>query len=691
MKTIPRSVTTARRLVASARIGLVPGGLLAFAVVGGLHCGSAVDEPAAVDSENVMQGSESLIASDPWVARYNMTAAQYQAEFNTWTAQGFRVSDVTGYDIRGVPYFAAIFDKTTGPAWQSFTGMTQAQYNTKFTELNAQGYRPVIVNGYNIGTGLFYTAIFHKDASVPWQSRSNQTGAQFQADLDTLPAQGYRLTHISGYAVGSEDRFATVWEKRTGAGWYVHTRMSAEAFRTNFANRVAEGLRPVKVVSYSINGVNRYAAIFNTAASVPWKATVSLTDPQYQQASNELSARGYRPMNVTAHVDHGVLHFGLVWNALAAPTGSGAFFFEDSQRGGAGKLCQVDGSCNGGLVCSALRTCVNPITTTSRWHAGAQVCDPNRFGDCNPCAPNVKAQFENRWGTPFAVESWKFNWETNYPPSNREPDNVFTDHVQGFTRTNSSVFPFAGTYSSDTSNNGGIYFINGSMKYMHSAAHRHPSGVSAFGKYVVVADVDHRTRLMNLDLAATNHTIDFPTAGTYRAGGGVGIAKLASDGYLLISSPKGGDEAAKSVRFFHLHGNIENPVVTPAGTWAYTQPSGWSGDYSRSENLSVITECGTGDVYTAAFGGKIAPVFTNGFVLLSKVVQRTNGAGLGLDPIKAYPIAQSQAWCALLSAGSAWVAPNGAIDIMCSERASIDDPIFNDDNIRYGYQKGTVP
>lgn len=49
-----------------------------------------------------------------WVARHSLTSAQYQTEFNTWTAQGLLVRAVTGYENGGSARFAALFTSAPG-------------------------------------------------------------------------------------------------------------------------------------------------------------------------------------------------------------------------------------------------------------------------------------------------------------------------------------------------------------------------------------------------------------------------------------------------------------------------------------------------------------------------------------------------------------------------------------------------
>jgi CubicO group peptidase (beta-lactamase class C family) len=156
-----------------------------------------------------------LGATDPWVARHGLTAAQYQSAFDDYTTQGYVLTWVSGYFDGGQDLYAAIWRKHASmPAWQTRHGLTSAEYQAFFDSMVAQGYKPVLACGYGDGAKDRYAAIFHKiDGAPAWQARHGLTSDQYQATFDQLVAQGYRLELVSGYCVGGQDRFAAIWTK----------------------------------------------------------------------------------------------------------------------------------------------------------------------------------------------------------------------------------------------------------------------------------------------------------------------------------------------------------------------------------------------------------------------------------------------------------------------------------------------
>ena len=134
-----------------------------------------------------------------WQARHGLTGEQYQQTFDQLVSQGYRLVHVSGYGVNGQALYAAIFEQRSGPGWQARHGLTGAQYQQTFDQLVGQGYRPTCVSGYNVNGQVFYAAIFEQGEAPAWQARHGLNSAQYQQTFDQLAAQGYRLLRVSGY------------------------------------------------------------------------------------------------------------------------------------------------------------------------------------------------------------------------------------------------------------------------------------------------------------------------------------------------------------------------------------------------------------------------------------------------------------------------------------------------------------
>lgn len=316
-----------------------------------------------------------------------------------------------------------------------------------------------------------------------------------------------------------------------------------------------------------------------------------------------------------------------------------------------------------------------------------------RYGqtDCNVCAVNVLQSFQKatkkqlRWQS----QPWRFNWPSTYPPQRKRPLDIFNGepvhalgipdkHIQGFVRTNSSRYPFAGSHSHKS--NGGIFVIkqeaSGKMylSSLHQLGGRHPSGVHMIGKYLVYGLND---RLYFKDINSPNQQTTFnlkiPRPGF---GGGLGAVKLSRDRHLIITSGPGGqDKRPRYHRFYILKSINGRPTsISLSNESSLVHPNKWPSSLAFSENLSVITECGTGDIYTIHSSGDekgMSAITGNGYWRLSKLVDNQNS--LSLRPLNAFSIRQNMTSCNVRSAATVHVNAQHQLEFYCHGYAKDPD------------------
>ena len=152
------------------------------------------------------------VASPAWIARHNLTAAQYQQIYDTYTTQGYRPTIISAYTVNGTPYFAGIWEKSTGAAWVAKHNMTAQQYQDLFTQYTGQGYKLTCVAGYTNGGQAAYAAVWQKVSSPMWYARNGVPLGFYQYVFDNFYYQGYTPEFLTGYNVNNDVQFAGVWD-----------------------------------------------------------------------------------------------------------------------------------------------------------------------------------------------------------------------------------------------------------------------------------------------------------------------------------------------------------------------------------------------------------------------------------------------------------------------------------------------
>src|SRR5688572_25731159 len=87
-----------------------------------------------------------------WVARHNLSPAQYQDAFDDFVKQGYRLSTVGGYTCGGQEKYIALWEKKAGPEWAARHGLSGQDYQTAFDDFSKKGFRLTHVSGYGVGS-----------------------------------------------------------------------------------------------------------------------------------------------------------------------------------------------------------------------------------------------------------------------------------------------------------------------------------------------------------------------------------------------------------------------------------------------------------------------------------------------------------------------------------------------------------
>ena len=147
-----------------------------------------------------------------WEARHNLTPVDYQANVTTMKANGYHPIQVCGYSVAGKAYFAAIWDKSPVTAWEARHNMTAAQYQQNFDDFNSKGYILKCVSGYNIGGTDMYAAIWEKTASPAMATRHGIPAMNYQHYVDNMYYQGYYPVYLNAFAsAGGTPKFSAIW------------------------------------------------------------------------------------------------------------------------------------------------------------------------------------------------------------------------------------------------------------------------------------------------------------------------------------------------------------------------------------------------------------------------------------------------------------------------------------------------
>jgi hypothetical protein len=85
--------------------------------------------------------------------------------------------------------------------------------------------------------------------------------------------------------------------------WIGRHGLTSSEYQKAFDEQMSAGFRLVSVSGYSDTGIARYAAIWHKDEPSEWRARHGLDGAGYQQAFDDLSGRGFRPVQVCGYGD----------------------------------------------------------------------------------------------------------------------------------------------------------------------------------------------------------------------------------------------------------------------------------------------------------------------------------------------------------------------------------------------------
>ncbi len=145
------------------------------------------------------------------------TWAAFNAEWSTKSGQGLRLLDIEIFkDLDGNLRYAGVYGEGNWGHYL-YVGRTQAQFNSLWSSLGAQGYRLVDVEVYNSGGSTFYAGIW-KTGAGGYALWHNSSWANFTAKWEEMSNSGYRLIDLDTDNTGANTIYSHAYV--AGSGGY---------------------------------------------------------------------------------------------------------------------------------------------------------------------------------------------------------------------------------------------------------------------------------------------------------------------------------------------------------------------------------------------------------------------------------------------------------------------------------------
>lgn len=208
---------------------------------------------------------------------------------------------------------------TNPTPWIARHGLTSDQYQNEFDTHTDNGYRLTHVAGYAINDQPRFAAIWEKIVGPAWTARHGLTATEYQQTFDQLVGEGYRLTLVNAYTVNRTIHYAAIWEQRSGPAWKARHGMTSNEYQMEFMRNARLGFRLTRVDGCGFGDAARYAAIWEKRPGPPMVARHGLTSVAYQDTFEALVNQGYRLSHVSAYTMDGKDLYAAIWEKESGP------------------------------------------------------------------------------------------------------------------------------------------------------------------------------------------------------------------------------------------------------------------------------------------------------------------------------------------------------------------------------------
>jgi len=156
----------------------------------------------------------------------------------------------------------------------------------------------------SIASLLVIIIAFRMPAQAQQKQLQNLTSKEYQTQFNQLVAQGYRpvkvwskTLQVFDYQPGETPRpgYWASFEKKPGTTpWAARHGISAAAYQTEFNTWTSRGYMPTDINVACVNGVVSYCVIFDKIPNPkPWQARHGLNAATYQNFNSDLIRQGY--------------------------------------------------------------------------------------------------------------------------------------------------------------------------------------------------------------------------------------------------------------------------------------------------------------------------------------------------------------------------------------------------------------
>jgi len=251
-----------------------------------------------------------------WASLRDLTSSQFSRKFQEYKDKGYLVIDFDARPLGSSARYSMVLRKNSdNRKWALYRDLTSQGFSTRWQEFVDKGYRLLDMECYTINGALRYAGIWVENKEgYAWSSKRNLTSDQYGTYFQEQKNKGFRLIDMEAYSTDHGTRYAAIWVKnKEGLLWAQLRNMSRTTYNQEVTSRLNAGYLMVDYESYQINGVQKYAAIWEKRSGFAQQIRTNLTQLEFSNRWREYTDKGYRLVDFECYTTSSGTRYGGIW------------------------------------------------------------------------------------------------------------------------------------------------------------------------------------------------------------------------------------------------------------------------------------------------------------------------------------------------------------------------------------------
>lgn len=149
-----------------------------------------------------------------WETHFGLNRSEFDRALNSLKNRGYVPVALSVHDENGLTRFSGIWHQRRNVAWELRYDLTAQEYQRQFNLLTSRGYVPIDMSAYTVNDQTRFSAIWERISGITWEARHNLTFNEVLNFTTSKSSDGYAPFLLTPYLQAGELRYAGAWRYR---------------------------------------------------------------------------------------------------------------------------------------------------------------------------------------------------------------------------------------------------------------------------------------------------------------------------------------------------------------------------------------------------------------------------------------------------------------------------------------------